>query len=127
MLSSAEGFGVCRARGAAPGTGPSFAPCSSQNQHPQRLAQNQAPSFASVTNFPHLSLQGLGFDLNLWRRLLFMAILVSTDLFSPGICSMAFPRDGVVAFHLGDLMVRTGLPRATLCRISFTFFTYLHV
>lgn len=51
-----------------------------------------------------------------------MATLVSTDLFSLSICSVVFPRDSMVAFHLGDLMVRTGLPRATLCRILFTFF-----
>lgn len=97
-------------------------PQSPWSRHPQCLVQNRAPSFVSITTMHHCSLEGLGFDPNLWHRLLFMATLVSTDLFSPSICSVVFPRDSMVAFHLGDLMVRTGLPRATLCGILFTFF-----
>lgn len=46
---------------------------------------------ASITTIHHLSVQGLGFDLDLWRRLLSTATLVPTEGFSPAPCSMAFP------------------------------------
>lgn len=36
-------------------------------------------------------MQGLGFDLDLWRRLLSTATLVPTEGFSLALCSEAFP------------------------------------
>lgn len=78
--SSAEGFGVCRIRGA--GTSPPFTPpvlTDQQNQHPQRVAQHW-PLVFSVTTVPPGSCQGSGLTPILG---VFTTTLVSTGLSAP--------------------------------------------
>lgn len=61
------------------GLHPPFAPCSLQD-----LAQHQAPGFASATTISHLSLQGLGVDLNSHLFLQICLLEVFAPSFSRG-------------------------------------------